>query len=175
MSDEHELNRVDGDHGDEAELDQLALELRAACPEPAMSPDFLAGLQDRLRSRWTLGGAMDRDPLLRVAAGLLMVSLVGAPVAALVTMWPGWQANRVEIGFEGPTDVPDVAHVPAEFDAQQVTPPDGWEDAYFTPEWRRSLERSNRLALAELSWQDLGAEAETGGEPTFHFGLARSK
>lgn len=159
MSDEQERNRMDGNHGDEAELDQLATELRAACPEPALSPDFLAGLQERLRSRWTLGGAMDRDPLLRIAAGLLVMSLVGAPVAALVTLWPGWQADRVEIGFEGPAEVPDIEHVPAEPDAQQVTPPDGWADAYFTPEWRRSLERSNRLALAEMSWQELGAAA----------------
>ncbi len=157
MSDEHELNLVDGDHGDETELDQLASELRAAHTEPALSPDFLASLQERLRSRWTFGAAMDRDPLLRVASGLLVISMVAAPVAALVTLWPGWQVERPQIGFEVPTDAPDIEHVADE--VQQVIPPEGWEDTYFTPEWRLSLERSNRLALAELSWQELGAAA----------------
>lgn len=168
MSDEHELKRVDGDHGDEAELDQLASELRAACPEPVLSSDFLARLQERMRTRWTLGGAMDRDPVLRIAAGLLVVSLVGAPVAALVSLWPGWQVDRPQIGFEGAPDVPDIERPSTEAEGMQVTPPTGWEDAYFTPEWRRSLERSNRLALAAASWQELGTSAPQvdAGPPT---------
>lgn len=151
--------------GEQAELDRFAAELRAAYPATPLSQGFRQRLAERMPTRWTMRAALRRDPLLRVAAGLLVTTMAAAPVAALVTLWQGWTQERPEIGFEVPEAAPEVELVSPDEGAVPVVPPPGWEEDYFTPEWRTSLERSNRMALAADSWSALGAAAPQAEGP----------
>ena len=137
-----------------AQLDALAEELRAACPQPPLSRSFLERLDARLAQPWTLRAAMDRNPVLRAAAGLLVLLMAGAPLAALIGLLPGWPGQRPELGFDVPALPPQVEEPAAEAKVPVVPPYDG--DELFTPEWRRELERANRMALAGASWNDAG-------------------
>lgn len=84
------------------QLDRLADELRGAFPEPSLSAGFHDSLQARLSQSWSFRAALQRNGLMRIAAGLLMVTLVAAPVAAIVQMFQEPKQGPPTLGFELP-------------------------------------------------------------------------
>jgi hypothetical protein len=140
---------------EQAELEALAAELRASVAPTPLSSGFAERLDLRLSRAWTLRAAMDRNPVLRVAAGLLVLVLAGAPLAALVGLLPGWPGRRPDLGFDAPA-LPPAVETPVAQDVPPVVPPFDSDDLLFTPEWRQALERANRMALAGASWAAAG-------------------
>ena len=90
-------------------LDRLAEELRGAHPHPALSQNFHEVLQARMQNSWSFRAALRRNGLMRVAAGLLMISLVAAPVAAVVQLLKPPEKAPPTLGFELPEGVTEVA------------------------------------------------------------------
>ncbi|MGB0952962.1 MAG: hypothetical protein ACPG31_07035 [Planctomycetota bacterium] len=97
-------------NSEEEQLDRLADELRGAFPQPELSHAFHDALQARLSQSWSFRAAMQRNGLMRVAAGLLMVSLIAAPVAAIVQMFQAPKDGPPTLGFEMP-EKPDSERV----------------------------------------------------------------
>jgi len=85
---------------DQNELDLFAAELRQAHPQPGLSEDFHEGLQARLRQSWSFRSALRTNPLIRVAAGLLVMTMAAAPVAALMYLFGPTKIEKTVLGFE---------------------------------------------------------------------------
>ena len=141
---------------EQRELDSLAAELRDAMPVVPLSDDFQQRLEAQLHNSWTLRGAFQRNGVIRLAAGLLVMTLAAAPVAAWVGLWPQQKKSPPTIDFELPdvVDVDQEGGVLGDGDGSLVVAP---EDEFDTFEWtdERSVavERSNRLALAAASYE----------------------
>lgn len=141
-----------------AELDRLAAELHAAIAPAALSEDFHAQLARRLQRSWSFRSAMDRNPLMRVAAGLLMVSLIAAPVAALVTLLRPAEKAPPTLGFEALPEFSEQERGSwkSEKDGSGYVIV-GPEDEFDLPQapWStsrvRALEQVNRISLAGAS------------------------
>lgn len=87
---------------EQEQLDRLARELRSAYPEAELSTGFHEALQARLHYSWSFRAALRRNGLMRVAAGLLMISLVAAPVAAVVQLLKAPPKEPPTLGFTLP-------------------------------------------------------------------------
>jgi hypothetical protein len=158
------------DLAEQQELDLLAAELRDAMPVATLSDAFHERLEARIRDSWTLRGAFRRNGLIRVAAGLLVITLAAAPVAAWVGLWPQ-QAKKgvvfsqepfrekVQVDGDGDTDTTAV-----------LAPVDEFDDFEWTAERSLAVERTNRLASAAVSWQ--AAFGNTGDCPDFSIATA---
>lgn len=156
---------------EQAELDAFAAELRRAHPEPVVSAAWQEQLRQRLWSQsqhglthWTLRLSMERSPWMRVAASLLLIAVVAAPVSAVLSLMASQEKEALTFGFD-----PAVPDMPDRHEASQdvaweghstegaihgVSPPFGEDQA---PAWSEAallaLGQSNRLALASQRWQ----------------------
>lgn len=153
-------------------LDQLAEDLHKAVEPAPLSEDFHDRLEIRLRKSWSFRSALDRNPLMRAAAGLLMISLIAAPVAALVTLFaPPVEAPPV-LGFDA---LPEFSE--AERESWQNEGGEGPaaivgpEDEFDLPvvpmseERMRALEQRNRLSQAGASLRALeGGQGQSSDE-----------
>lgn len=147
-----------------AALDRLADELRAAVPAGApLDAEFAEALRARLGEQpWTLRSALRERPLLRVAAALLILSTVAAPVSALVLLIRPAPQPETELSFElPPPPLPILEEAPPQPQPTVVPPQDpGLADA-FGIDWQRAVARSNRMAVVVEQWR----AAQAGDRP----------
>lgn len=152
------------------ELDLLGAELRDAMPEISMSADFHERLAAQMHNNWTLRSAFQNNRLIRVAAGLLVMTLAATPVAAWVGLWPQQKKTPPLIGFELPTeiDVDQSGGTLGESDGNQVIGPnDEFEAFEWSEERSLAVERSNRMASAVASFE---ANVQADEYHNFHSG-----
>jgi len=147
------------DAAERAELERLADELRAACRDPELAPDFRERLALRLRRAPMWRRTLRRSVTARLAASVLVLLLAAGPIAAVALFWPELVAPRVLLGFE-PTPPPPAPARPADAPPPPVVPP---PDERFGPEWETALLRANRMARAARSWRQAGAAAPLPG------------
>jgi hypothetical protein len=76
------------DHSD-SQLDDFAQLLQQAHPEPLISDDFEKQLFIRLESSPPLRNVFQQSRFMRVAASLLLISILGVPAAAFMGILPG--------------------------------------------------------------------------------------
>ena len=150
------------------QLDRLAASLREACPDPSLSSGFHHALSTRLRRGWSFRSALEQNLLIRVAAGLLMVSMVAAPVAALVSLLRNPEPDRLVLGFTALPEYSDQelsSRGEVEGAGTSIIGPIDEFDLPLVP-WSpprlEALEQANRLAQAGASWRASG-----DGGPTF--------
>jgi len=75
-------------HSD-SQLDDFAQLLQQAHPEPQMSDDFDQQLFTKLESSPPLRNVFQQSRFMRVAASLLLISILGVPAAAFMRILPG--------------------------------------------------------------------------------------
>lgn len=156
---------------EQAQLDAFAQELREAHPEPLL----LSGWQEQLHQRiwsqgqhgvahWTLRLSMEKNPWMRVAASLLLIAVVAAPVSAVFSLMVGPKQEAFTLGFD--PAIPDMPERHQESLEESldlgsgadflhgVHPPLGEEQEFaWSPAALEALSRSNRLAIASQRWQ----------------------
>lgn len=76
------------DHSD-SQLDDFAQLLQQAHPEPLISDDFEKQLFAKLESSPPLRNVFQQSLFMRVAASLLLISILGVPAAAFMGILPG--------------------------------------------------------------------------------------
>jgi len=131
---------------EQRELDSLAAELRDAMPATELSDGFQQRLEFRMRGAWTLRGAFQRNGLIRAAAGLLVISLAAAPVAAWVGLWPEHKSTPPEIGFEIPDEVvvdESGGSLGDSTSKNVVGPVDEFDEFVWTAERRAAVQQGN--------------------------------
>lgn len=145
------------------QLQQLGAELQEHCAAHAVGDGFADELRERLvENRWELRTALRERPLLRVAAALLVISSIAAPVSALVFLFRSEAEKAPEIHFELPAALPEVVEGPAQREIPVVPPvPPEWDGA-FGLEWEQALAQSNRSAVVCAQWHQ--AFGDTGGQ-----------
>ncbi|MCP4091914.1 MAG: hypothetical protein GY747_00555 [Planctomycetes bacterium] len=145
------------------ELDQLGAELRDAMPEVSLSEDFHEHLAAKIENSWSIRSAFQNNRMIRMAAGLLVMTLAAAPVAAWVGIWPQQKKNPPAIGFEIPEEVnvDESGGALGDSEDNQVTGPnDEFEAVEWSPQRRVALERYNRLVTAVASYELHGQDME---------------
>jgi hypothetical protein len=155
---------------EQAQLDAFAKELRDAHPEPKLSSGWQEKLHQRMWSQgqhdvahWTLRLSMEKSPWMRVAASLLLIAVVAAPVSAIFSLMVGQKQEAFTLGFD--PAIPDLPerhqdsleanpNLGSGTDAiHGVRPPFGEEQEFaWSPAALEALSRSNRLALASQRW-----------------------
>ncbi len=156
---------------EQAQLDALAKELHDAHPEPKFSSGWQEKLHQRIWSQdqhgvahWTLRLSMEKNPWMRVAASLLLIAVVAAPVSAVFSLMVGPKQEAFTLGFDPAIpDLPErhqesLEESPNLGDSSEsfhgVHPPFGEEQEFaWSPAALEALSRSNRLALASQRWQ----------------------
>jgi len=149
------------------QLDLLAAELRAALPVAELSDDFQERLESRMRHSWTLRSAFQRNPVIRVAAGLLVMTLAAAPVAALVGLWPQQKKNPPAIAFELHEEI-DVDESGAAGDpslSQVVGPIDEFDPFVWTEQRSLAIQQSNYYNRFQYAGATLKASGLSGVFP----------
>jgi hypothetical protein len=140
-----------------AELRALGEELQSAQPaESELSAGFAEELRHRLEGRpWEFRAALRERPLLRVAAALLVISTVAAPVSALVLLWRPAVQDRVDLTWRQQGLPAEIEEGPQRPELLVVPPvaPAGFEDA-FGVNWQASIAASNRSAVMFAQWHD---------------------
>ncbi len=148
--------------GEWAALRALGVELQEALPtEAALSDGFADELRHRVESRpWEFRTALRERPLLRVAAALLVVSTVAAPVSAFVLLWKPAVESRVDLTWRQQSLPAEIDEGPERPELPVVPPsvPAGFEDA-FDADWQASVAASNRAAVMIAQWHDAQDEA----------------
>lgn len=145
---------------EQEQLDRLADELRGAFPQPELSPGFHDALQARLSQSWSFRAALQRNGLMRVAAGLLMISLVAAPVAALVQLFQEPEQGPPTLGFEMPETL--ATEKPVTDDSLLPAPIVGPEDEFDPPSTQGenlSAAQASRLRALTSTMPRLGSQA----------------
>ena len=110
-------NHYDSQLGDFAQL------LQQAHPEPPISDDFEQQLFSKLESSPPLRNAFQQSRFMRIAASLLLISILGVPAAAFMGILPGASKKPPallfmpapsidDIGIDLPTDDPEVVVIP---------------------------------------------------------------
>lgn len=143
--------------GEWAELRAMGEELQSTLPAGAeLSANFADELRNRLESRpWEFRSALRERPLLRVAAALLVISTVAAPVSAWVLLWKPAPENQVDLTWDQHTLPAEIEVGPLRPELPVVPPvaPQGFEDAFGT-DWQASIAASNRAAVMIAQWHD---------------------
>ena len=143
--------------GECAELRALGEELQSALPtEAELSAGFAEELRNRVENRpWEFRAALRERPLLRVAAALLVISTVAAPVSAFVLLWKPAVENRVDLTWRQQSLPAEIEEGPQRPELPVVPPivPAGFEDA-FDLGWQASIAASNRAAVMIAQWHD---------------------
>jgi len=141
--------------GEWAELRALGEELQAAVPAEASLPaGFAEELRGRLESRpWEFRAALRERPLLRVAAALLVISTVAAPVSALVLLWRPAVESKLDLTWRQESLPAEIEEGPQRPELPVIPPvvPAGFEDA-FGANWQASIAASNRAAVMFAQW-----------------------
>jgi len=156
---------------EQAQLDAFAKELHDAHPEPKLSSGWQEQLHQRMWSQgqhdvahWTLRLSMEKSPWMRVAASLLLIAVVAAPVSAIFSLMVGPKQEAFTLGFDPAIpDLPERHQESLEANPNSgngtdaihgVRPPFGEEQEFaWSPGALEALSRSNRLALASQRWQ----------------------
>ncbi|MFQ5748105.1 MAG: hypothetical protein ACE5H3_01455, partial [Planctomycetota bacterium] len=136
------------------DLPEFSRELRAALPDPPCRPEFAARLAELGSATWSVGISLRRNPVLRAAAFLLILTVSAVPVTALVQLlaWP--RKDPPILRFEAPLLRPEPQPDPGPLHAvpPQVPEPrlvgETWGE-----DWARAVEGENRRKQAVLSWQ----------------------
>ncbi|TAH38449.1 MAG: hypothetical protein EYC70_03450 [Planctomycetota bacterium] len=130
-------------------LRALARELAEACPDAQMSAGFAARLRERVAPRWHWRDAFRREPLLRLAAGLLVACALAVPVSAAVYLLLVRPARQPALSVDFAPAVP-LRREPRP-DVETVPPlrPD-LEDLQALAV---ATERDNRFALSSYDWR----------------------
>ena len=126
---------------DQPELDTLAEELRTACVVPELRAGFEEELQQILIPTWTWKKALGRDPWMRLAAGLLVMSMAAAPVAAVVEWIFRTPQTSVVLGFE-PWIPPLEVEEEEGWNPGTIPPSISMEDGAFGLSWQNHKRRS---------------------------------
>lgn len=141
------------------ELDLFASELRSAHPEAELSEDFLEVLDARIRQSWSFRSALRTNPMIRVAAGLLVMTIGAAPVAALIFMFGPVAKQVPQLGFEPRPEYSEEGWREESVDGDSGYTIIGPEDEFepnrpvLKAEQLRSLEQASRMARASMSWK----------------------
>lgn len=150
-----------------AELRSLGEELQEALPaEVGVSAGFSEELRANLASRpWEFRSALRERPLLRVAAALLVISTVAAPVSALVLLFQPEPESSHELIWERQVLPAEIEDAPIRPELPAVPPafPAGFEEA-FGADWQAAIAMSNRTAVMIAQWHEAHAE-ESEFEP----------
>lgn len=135
----------------QGDLRGLAAELREAWPDPSLSADFAGRLRQRAAAPWRWRDAWRREPLLRIAAGLLVACGLAVPVMAMIRLLvvaePRQPAVTLELPLPRPARSPDdepVRAVPPALPEPQESSAEGWVPA---------LERDNRFHRLAAAWR----------------------
>ena len=141
------------------ELDLFAAELRSAHPEAELSDDFHEVLDSRIRQSWSFRAAMRTNPLIRVAAGLLVMTIAAAPVAALIYMFGPVQKQPPQLGFEPRQEFSDEGWREDGVDGNAGYTIIGPEDEFdsglpvLKAEQLQALEQASRMARVSMNWK----------------------
>ncbi|MDA0667506.1 MAG: hypothetical protein O3A95_07700 [Planctomycetota bacterium] len=144
---------------EENELDLFAEELRSAYPQPELSEDFFEVLEARVRQSWSFRSAMQSNPLIRVAAGMLVMTIAAAPVAALFYMFGPMETEKPKLGFEPRQEYSDAGWREDAVDGDSgytiIGPEDEFdsEQPILKAEQLRALEQASRMARVSMNWK----------------------
>ncbi|RMH03775.1 MAG: hypothetical protein D6702_05105 [Planctomycetota bacterium] len=147
---------------EDPELAALAEELRAAWPDPPLSPGFLTRLEAELPARWTWRRALRQNRLLRTAAALLVTAAASVPVMAVVSLLGGRRPAPPPISFE-PAPAPIVLAAGDDVAGLELEPPTSPDPAeVLDRSWIVALDRLNRLRRASFRWHRIFPPADAG-------------
>jgi len=138
-------------------------ELRSAHAEPKLSPSFADDLVEGLQTRWSWQRSMRQNPLMRVAASLLLLAATAVPVAAIVALMQTPELDLPEIGFHVPADVTVDRQLPTQPDVVLPNEPMG-DDLVFDEAWAEAVAQQNRFAQAARSWHARFVDSADGAE-----------
>lgn len=162
----------------ENELDLFAAELRQAHPQPELSDDFYEVLQSRVRKSWSFRSAMQSNPLIRVAAGLLVMTIAAAPVAALFYMFGPVQVEKPKLGFEPRQEYSEEGWREDSIDGNSgytiIGPEDelDFEPPSLTTAQLLELQQANRMARVSLDWKARQRPVAATGQNDWNLFLA---
>ena len=135
-------------------LVELGEELRAACPDPPLADDAVDRIAERAVPVWSLRQSWREQPLLRVAAVLLLALASTVPVAAVIRLLQAPASAPPRIEFQLPEEpravdrsvapMPDL--VPLEVPLPESRLDDAWLDA---------LDIENRWLQASHRWHEV--------------------
>lgn len=146
------------DPQEQAELDALAGELQQQLGPPAMSEGFVEQLQDRMQAQpWSLRSAIRRNSMLRVAAGLLLMTTVAGPVSALIILFAEKQAATPTVIWDPPSLTETEEETP-EPNINPLPPSSPKLEEAFGLDWHAAVEKSNRMALVIRQWNEAQQE-----------------
>lgn len=155
MSPERERPRADEplpDPVEQRELLAFAEEVRRALPNPQLPERFLDGLVAARAPAWSWRSAWNRNPVLRVAAALLILFTATVPVLAVIHLVADRGGGLPPIGFELPPEIPPVER--EEWHGEAVAPELPPETELLSPIWSIAVERENRLTQAAVAWHE---------------------
>jgi len=95
------------DHSD-SQLDDFAQLLQQAHPVPPISDDFEQQLFDKLESSPPLRNVFQQSRFMRVAASLLLISILGVPAAAFMGILPGTNQKPPVLLFMPAPSIDDI-------------------------------------------------------------------
>ena len=108
----------------DSQLDDFAQLLQQAHPEPPMSDDFDQQLFAKLESSPPLRNVFQQSRFMRVAASLLLISVLGVPAAAFMGILPGASPKPPVLQFMPAPDIEDIGiELPAVDPEVVVIPP----------------------------------------------------
>lgn len=144
---------------EENELDLFAKELRSAYPQPELSEGFFEVLDSRVRHSWSFRVAMQSNPLIRVAAGLLVMTIAAAPVAALFYMFGPVQTEKPKLGFEPRQEYSDEGWRADAVDGDSgyliIGPDDEFDSGRpaLKADPLHALQQASRMARVSMNWK----------------------
>jgi hypothetical protein len=92
----------------DSQLDDFAQLLQQAHPEPPMSDDFDQQLFAKLESSPPLRNVFQQSRFMRVAASLLLISVLGVPAAAFMGILPGTSPKPPVLLFMPAPNIDDI-------------------------------------------------------------------
>jgi len=136
------------------DLPEFARELRAVLPDPVCRPEFAARLAGMEPASWSVRISLQRNPVLRAAAFLLILTVSAVPVTALVQLlaWPRKTPPILHFEAPLPRSEPQPDPGPLYAVAPRTPEPDLVEETW-GKDWARAVEGENRRKQAVLSWQ----------------------
>jgi len=158
---------------EENELDLFAAELRQAHPQPELSDDFFEVLQTRVRHSWSFRSAMQSNPLIRVAAGLLVMTIAAAPVAALFYMFGPVKVEKPKLGFEPRQEISDEGwreDVVHEKSGYAIIGPEDeldFDPPPLTAAQLLELQQASRMAQVSQNWKAAQRPTAAVAEPAW--------
>lgn len=143
-----------GNSADDLPADLLAFakDLREAAPDPSLSAGFAERLQDQWSGAWNWRSALNRSPMLRMAASILMLCAVAVPVAGMIQLIQAEDPKPTILRFEPAPPAP-VVQQEKPFQPEAVPPEEPQLDDLAGDGYLVALEQSNRLRLLSSAWE----------------------